>query len=114
MRENMIHLRAAEGWVPTGAMARPHAPLPQAKNASASLSVIAGGELRAIIHRFEAVTSPIGGLELSFRARGGEDPAVRLRILARRRSPDSFEGFVHAVLDETFVRDVLLRGQTAV
>ena len=114
LRERMVHLRAAEGWVPTGALARPRAPLPRPERASASLALFAGGELRATVHRFEAVTSPLGGLELSYRARGVEDPAVRLRILARRRGHDAFEGFVHAMLDDAFVRDVLSRGQDAV
>lgn len=114
LREQLLHLRAAEGWIPTGALAKPRAPLPLPKNATASVSFYAGGELRATLSSFEASLNAVGGLELRYKTRSGGDSPARFTIHARHRDPERFEAFVHGRIDDAFVRSILLDGQAAV
>lgn len=107
VREHMLHVTAAEVWVPLGALAKPRAKIPKPANASASLAFFAGGELRATLSSFEARLNAVGGLELTHVLHGAVDPVVRLTIHGRIRDAERYEAFVHGKICDAFIHKLL-------
>ncbi len=109
LREHLLHLRAAGGWVPLTALARPRASLPPPDRASASLSFFSGGELRGTVTSFQARASAAGALQLLHTPPGRASPTVELTLHTPPGCvPGRYEAFVYGRLDDAFVYDTIL------